>query len=112
MYVPKYIVPTVPIRELLALFRYLGRFSLNSRKPLYKLVSKLQRNIKVIFQSKNLCSFKDFTFLNYESDKLKRLLKKSLLVTEDKPLLKKQVKSLKLELFSFNSTYTILLYLR
>ena len=72
---------------------------MDSRKPLYKLVSKLQHNIKVIFQSKNLCSFEDFTFSNYESDKLKRLLKKSFFVTEDRPLLKKQVKSLKLELF-------------
>ena len=45
-----------------------------------------------------VCSFDDFTVLNYESHKFKRLIKESLLVTKDKPLLIKQVKSLKLEL--------------
>ena len=40
------------------------------------------------------------------------MIKESLLVTMDKPLLNKQVKSLKLELFWLNSTYTILLYRR
>ena len=39
------------------------------------------------------------TIFNYESHKLKCLIKESLLVTKDKPLLNKQVKSLKLELF-------------
>ena len=48
--------------------------------------------------SGHVCSFDDFTILNYESQKFKRLIKESLLVTKDKPLLKKQVKSLKLEL--------------
>ena len=60
----------------------------------------------------SVCSFHDFTVLNYEPHKFKNLIKESLLVTKDKPLLNKQVKSLKLELFSFNSTNTILLYLR
>ena len=59
-----------------------------------------------------VCSFEYFTVLNYESHKFKRFMKESLLVTKDKPLLNKQVKSLKLELFWFNSTYPILLYLR
>ena len=54
-----------------------------------------------------MCSFEDFTVLNYELHKFKRLIKESLLVTMDKPLLNKQVKSLKLELFWFNSTYAI-----
>ena len=49
--------------------------------------------------SGHVCSFDDFTVLNYESHKFKRLIKESLLVTKDKPLLNKQVKSLKLELF-------------
>ena len=49
--------------------------------------------------SGQVCSFDDFTVLNYESHKFKRLIKESLLVTKDKPLLDKQVKSLKLELF-------------
>ena len=49
--------------------------------------------------SGHVCSFEDFTVLNYESHKFKRLIKESLLVTKDKPLLNKQVKSLKLELF-------------
>ena len=62
--------------------------------------------------SGHVCSFEDFTVLNYESHTFKRLIKESLLVTKDKPLLNKQVKSLKLELFWFNSTYAILLYLR
>ena len=48
--------------------------------------------------SGHVCSFEDFTVLN-ESYKFKRLIKESLLVTKDKPLLNKQVKSLKLELF-------------
>ena len=49
--------------------------------------------------SDHVCLFEDFTVLNYESHKFKRLIKESLLVTKDKPLLNKQVKSLKLELF-------------
>ena len=176
LYVPKQIVPTVPKKELLVVLPYLGTFSLNLRKRLYKSVSKSlpQCNIKVIFQSKNrlssffkikdsiplhlrshliykfqcsncnityygeteshlkvragehismspltgkkvnnnkksvkdhcllsghVCSFEDFSVSNYESHKFKRLIKESLLVTKDKPLLNKQVKSLKLELF-------------
>ena len=46
-----------------------------------------------------VCSFEDFTVLNHESHKFKRLIKESLLVSKDKPLLNKQVKSLKLEFF-------------
>ena len=53
-----------------------------------------------------------FTVLNYESHKFKRLIKESLLVAKDKPLLNKQVKSMKLELFLFSSTYAIFYYLR
>ena len=49
--------------------------------------------------SGHVCSFDDFTVLNYESHKFKCLIKESLLVTKHKPLLNKQVKSLKLELF-------------
>ena len=49
--------------------------------------------------SGHMCSFEDFTVLNYESHKFKQLITESLLVTKDKPLLNKQVKSLKLELF-------------
>ena len=49
--------------------------------------------------SGHVCSFEDVTVLNYESHKFKQLIKESLLVTKYKPLLKKQVKSLKLELF-------------
>ena len=49
--------------------------------------------------SGQVCSFDYFTVLNYESHKFKRLIKESLLVTKDKLLLKKQVKSLKLGLF-------------
>ena len=60
--------------------------------------------------SGHVCSFEDFTVLNYESHKFKRLIKESLLVTKDKPSLNKQVKSLKLELFWFNSTYVIFCY--
>ena len=60
--------------------------------------------------SGHVCSFDNFTVLNYESHKIKRLTKESLLVTKDKSLLNKQVKSLKLELFWINSTYTIFYY--
>ena len=63
LYVPKQIVPTVPKRELLVVLPFLGLFSLNLRKRLYKSVSKSlpQINIKVIFQSKNrLSSFFKF----------------------------------------------------
>ena len=69
LYVPKQIVPTVPKIELLVVHPYLGTFSLNLRKRLYKSVSKSlpQCNIKVICQSKNRLSsfFKFFapTFL-------------------------------------------------
>ena len=49
--------------------------------------------------SGHVCSFDNFTVLNYESHKFKRLIKESLLVTKDKLLLNKQVRSLKLELF-------------
>ena len=63
LYVPKQIVPTVPKKELLVFLPYLGAFSLNLRKGLYKSVSKSlpQCNIKVIFQSKDrLSSFFKF----------------------------------------------------
>ena len=53
--------------------------------------------------SSHVCSFEDFTVLNYDSHKFKRLIKESLFVTKDKPLLYKQIKSLKLELLWFNS---------
>ena len=43
--------------------------------------------------------FEDFTVLNLESNKFKQFIKESLLVTKDTPLLNKQVKTLKLELF-------------
>ena len=177
LYVPKQIVPTVPKKELLVVLPYLGTFSLNLRKRLYKSVSKSlpQCNIKVIFQSKNrlssffkfkdsipshlrshliykfqcsncnityyseterhlkvragehismspltgkrvnnnkkssvkdhcllsghVCSFEDFTVINYESHKFKRLTKESLLFTKNNALSNKQAKSLKLELF-------------
>ena len=49
--------------------------------------------------SGHMCSSEDFTVLNSESHKFKQLIKESLLVTKDKPLLNKKVKSLKLELF-------------
>ena len=180
-YVLKQIVPTVPKKELLVALPYLGTFSLNLRKRLYKLVSKSLPQCnkkffkKVIFQSKNqlsiffkfkdsiplhlcfhliykfqcsncniiyyneterhlkvragehismspltekrvnnnkkssvkdhcllsghVCSFEYFTVLNYESQKFKWLIKESLLVSKDKPLLNKQVKLMKLELF-------------
>ena len=42
--------------------------------------------------SGHACSFEDFTVLSYESHRFKRLIKESLLVNKDKPLLKKQVK--------------------
>ena len=47
--------------------------------------------------SGHMWSFDDFTILNYEPYKFKHLIKEFLLVTKDKPLLNKQVKSLKLE---------------
>ena len=187
LYVAKQIVPTVPKKELLVVLPYLGTFSLNLRKCLYKLVMKSlpQCNIKVIFKSKNrlssffkfkdsillhlrshliykfqcsncnvtyygetechlqvrasehistspltgkrvnnnkkssvkdrcflpghVCLIEDFTILNYESHKFKWLIKEFLLVSKDKLLLNKKVKSLKLELFWFNSTYAIFL---
>ena len=65
LHVAKQIVLTVPKKELLVVLPFLGTFSLNLRKRLYKAVSKsLPRcNIKVIFQSKNrlssLFNFKD-----------------------------------------------------
>ena len=177
LYVPRQIVPTVSKRELLFILPFLGTFSLNLRKRLYKSLSKslLQCNIKVVFLSKNrlssffkfkdsihlylrshliykfqcsncnityydeterhlkvragehistspltgkrvnnnrkssvkdhchlsghVCSFDESTVLNYELRKFKSLIRESLLVTKYKPVLNKQVKSLKLELF-------------
>ena len=51
------------------------------------------------FLPDHVCLFDDFTILNYESHKFNSLIKESLLVTKDKPLLNKQVKSPKLEPF-------------
>ena len=42
--------------------------------------------------SGHVSSFDDFTVLNYESHKFKRLIKDFLLVTKDKPLLNKKVR--------------------
>ena len=55
LYTPKQIVLTVPKKELLVVLPFLGKFSLNLRKRLYKAVSKSlpQCSIKVIFHSKN-----------------------------------------------------------
>ena len=44
-------------------------------------------------------SFEDFSILTYESNPLKLLIKEALLVSRDKPLLNKQVKSIPLQLF-------------
>ena len=44
-------------------------------------------------------SFEDFSILTYESNPFKLLIKKALLVSRDKPLLNKQVKSIPLQLF-------------
>ena len=55
-------------------------------------------------------SFDGFTAFNYELPKFKRLIKESLISTKDKTWLNKQVKSLKLELFKFNSTVAVSLY--
>ena len=44
-------------------------------------------------------TFEDFSILAYESNPFKLLIKESLLVSRDKPLLNKQVKSIPLELF-------------
>ena len=49
--------------------------------------------------SGHVCSFDNFTILDYELHKLKRLVKETLFVVKHKPLLNKQVKSLELELF-------------
>ena len=44
-------------------------------------------------------SFEDFSILTYESNPFKLLIKEALLVSRDKPLLNKQVKSIPLQLF-------------
>ena len=44
---------------------------------------------------------------NYKSHKSKRLIKGSLLVTKNKPLLNEQVKPMKLELIWFNCDYLL-----
>ena len=73
LFVSKYIALTVAKRKLLVVAPFLGTFSLNLRKRLYKLVSKSlpQCNIKVIFQSKNRLSsffkFKDSIPLHLRS---------------------------------------------
>ena len=52
-----------------------------------------------IYIDNYICSFGDFTVLNYESHKFKPLTKEFLRVNKDKPSLNKQVKSLKIEFF-------------
>ena len=44
-------------------------------------------------------SFEDFSILTYKSNPFKLLIKEALLVSRDKPLLNKQVKSIPLQLF-------------
>ena len=44
-------------------------------------------------------SFEDFSILTYESNPFKLLIKEALLVSRDKPLLNKHVKSIPLQLF-------------
>ena len=44
-------------------------------------------------------SFEDFSILTYESNPFKLLIKEALLVSRDKSLLNKQVKSIPLQLF-------------
>ena len=86
-----------------------------STSPLAEKRVNKNKNISVkdhCLLSGDMCSIDDFTVLNYGSHKFKRLIKEFLLVTKDKTLLNKQVRSLKLELFWFNSTYAILQYLR
>ena len=65
LYVSKQVVLTVPKRELLVVLPFLGTFSLNLRKRLYKsyIKSLPQCNLKVIFQSKDrLSSFFKFKY--------------------------------------------------
>ena len=47
----------------------------------------------------HVASFEDFSILTYESNPFKLLIKEALLVSRDKPLLNKQVKSIPLQLF-------------
>ena len=47
----------------------------------------------------HVVSFEDFPILTYESNPFKLLIKETLLVSRDKPLLNKQVKSIPLQLF-------------
>ena len=49
--------------------------------------------------SDHVGSFEDFSILMYESNSFKLLIKESLLVSRDTPLLNKQVKSILLQLF-------------
>ena len=55
LYFPKQIIPTGHKKELLIVPPFLGKFSMNLIKLLYRSVSETlaQCNIKVIFQSKN-----------------------------------------------------------
>ena len=49
--------------------------------------------------SNHVGSFEEFSILTYESNPFKLLIKEALLVSRDKPLLNKQVKSIPLQLF-------------
>ena len=53
---------------------------------------RVNNNKRSLHLSGHLCFFDDFTVLNYEPRRFKRLIKESLLVTKDKPLLDKKVK--------------------
>ena len=74
---------------------------------------RVNNNKKSSVQDDCLLSGHVYSFgdLNYESYKFKRVIKESLLVSKDKALLNKQVRSLKLEFFWIKPTYVILLYL-
>ena len=82
-------------------------FTVRSREHLSPsaLTSKrVNNNKKLAFKDHYLFynhvgSLKDFSILAYESNPLKLLIKESLLVSRDKPLLNKQVKSISLKLF-------------
>ena len=63
--------------EPISTFQWMGKRVDNNKK------SSLKDHCLL---SGHMCSFEDFTVLNFESHKFKRSIKESLLVTKDKPL--------------------------
>ena len=81
------------------------------------LTNKRLKNVKQSAISDHLLTcdcninFNDFTILSKDSNNINLLIKESLLISRDKPILKKIVKSFPLELFERQNLFALYLYI-